>query len=438
MDALLEHTISRDYNPPGFYLLAKIWLQLGAALKPELALRLLGVLGDVLAFLAWIPFVTRRFGAATGFFTGALYALHPLAIEAARTGRPYSWMVLWAVLVFRWLEEERTGATAATRLLGFAALTAALYTHYTGWFLLAAALLWLWFHRASRGAWVPLAAMMAFGPWFPVFQQHFATGNPYLSPLTAPRLLRGLLVLLTGQTFFLNSPGLSPLELAVLFTLTGFGGLLLLYGLADTSPAALRLYAWSGLLWWLPVGVSLVRPAFEEFYLTPLVPFLCVLLARGILQIADLKFVALYGALLYLACVYPIYQYVHQDWRRLAREIQRQYQPGDLLLAHLWFDLYPLQFYLRPLGLEEALLRRADEPFPTVEEVQSLLSTCRRVLLAGSRDRDISSTPLRNLLIQEAPLEKLYFFRSTFLEIHACPTAKPTPPRRMPAADAAQ
>lgn len=203
---------SVDLTPPLYFLLSRLVVHLG---DTALALRIV----PWIAVLAAIPLSyvvgARTIGRRGALIGAALLALSPFLIFYGTEARAYG-LVMALVLgstACLLIALERGGAGW---WLGYAVLAcAAMYTHYTAVFALAAQFVWAFF--AQPGARLPLvlaslAAAAGFAPWLPVLVKnshsfgtavfailepfhlsavahdigHWSVGHPYLPLSTVP------------------------------------------------------------------------------------------------------------------------------------------------------------------------------------------------------------------------------------------------------------
>lgn len=159
----------QELNPPLYFVLAWISARLGDA--PEL-LRLPSLLAGVAAVPLTYLLGVRTVGRTAALVGAALMALSPFVIFYSTEARAYALMVLLALLstlaLLQALDSGRGRWWVAYALCSCAAL----YTHYTVVFVLAAQFLWAFATRpASRRALVAAtaAAVLGFVPWLPEF-----------------------------------------------------------------------------------------------------------------------------------------------------------------------------------------------------------------------------------------------------------------------------
>ncbi len=142
--------LRREYNPPVYYLLQRLWLLPFG--ESEAALRSLSAVFGTL-FVAAIIWGGRVFlGPATGLWSGALAAIAPLHIYYSQEARPYALLSLAIVLITITLWRAVQVGTWS-RWLAFSSCTLfALATHYFAVLVLApAGLLVLLWPAAVRG-----------------------------------------------------------------------------------------------------------------------------------------------------------------------------------------------------------------------------------------------------------------------------------------------
>ncbi|MGH8104465.1 MAG: glycosyltransferase family 39 protein, partial [bacterium] len=230
-----QQTILNDYNPPLIYLLYRLWIPLIGGLPIEFGARLLPVVFDLAAIYVTARIMHERLGCDAAAMTAWLMALSPFEVEAARTARGYSLMLLLTTVCLhyadRFFAENKNrptdgekshplvGKSANYLLIAGAALVLALYTHYYAFFLFPAILALALWHRRPRLTGYFLLPIVFYIPWFPVFFHHLKKGNAMIQPLSPERFVRSILAIFAGQTFFLSQPGVSVAQMALLATL---------------------------------------------------------------------------------------------------------------------------------------------------------------------------------------------------------------------------
>jgi hypothetical protein len=343
--ALVANVARNEPHPPLYYLLAKGWRELAG--DPETVFRFLPLFFGVLA----VPTVARvgerlggRSGGTVGLVAALLLAINPFQVWNAQDARMYTQALalgLLSALAFLRLDERPTDRL---RLAQYALIGAlAVLTHYTLLPLLAVQNgVWFLRHRHDRAA---------LGRWLAV---QGLLGAVALGWVAWNRML---LVSYVGNG---DQPGLvAAVQRAAVAYLTGRSGspewavVAGLFGLAVAVVGAAWLARQSGSLGWLAAAgvvasvgsqwVASVRsPVFAETYLLPASGLYTVLLAAGIVGLAQwvLPVTGAVALVVLLAAsalalgnywVDPAYAKA-ADWRSPALAITRDARPGDLII----------------------------------------------------------------------------------------------------------
>ena len=225
-----------EITPPLFFVLS--WFTTRIELTPEL-LRA----PAVLAGSATIPLVylvgARTVGRAAGLVAAALTALAPFMIFYSAEGRGYGLAMALVTLSTLALLVAADGGGARWWAVYAAASCAAMLTHYTVAFVLAAQLAWvLWAHpRARRAALVANGgAVLAFLPWLTGLKADLDSPTTdilsALAPVTLDTVSSGLAHWSVGYPYQYASTGLLDLPGPVALVLLGLGVALAVAGLA--------------------------------------------------------------------------------------------------------------------------------------------------------------------------------------------------------------
>ena len=130
-----------DVHPPLYFLLLGLWIDFFGS--SEAAVRMLSVLPSLAAVVVMARLGTRLYGARGGLLAAGLASVSLLQIYYAQEGRSYAWLMLFGLLssdaLVRWRMRGQSGSAVA--YAGWT--TALLYTHYFGFFLLAAQALYV-------------------------------------------------------------------------------------------------------------------------------------------------------------------------------------------------------------------------------------------------------------------------------------------------------
>lgn len=445
-----RHSILNDFNPPLIYLLYRLWIPLMGWLPIESGARLLPVLIDVAAIYVAARIFHERIGCEAAAVAAWLMAVSPLEIEAARTARGYSLMLLFSILCLHYADRffaenakaaqgtekahPLTGKSATFLTLSGAALVLTLYTHYYGFFLFPAIFVLAILHKRPLLTAYFLLPALVFIPWWPAFAYHLLQGNPMIQPLTLHRLVRSGFALFTGQTFFLNQPGLSTLKVGALALLLAFvvwAGMTYVQWLRarDIPPHLAHLKSelpfLSVVALFAPVqavALSLAVRGFEEFYFVMALAGLFGLIAvlwKYVRSVAPGRPAGPFFLLLLVPMiggVVPIYGYEHQEWREGVEWVNQRARGNDILLANIRFDSYPIElYYSGPASYLDLTEETYDET-----ELARVTRGCDSVWLVGSYDPALPENRLRRWLTQHLTRLDQKVWRRVFVERFAC------------------
>ncbi len=261
-----------EISPPLFFVIAWLFGKIG---DPFVWLRM----PSLIAGVATVPLVyvlgARTVGRAAGLAGAALFALSPFAIFYASEARAYALMTLIVVLstlaLLRALETNERRWWVAFALLQ----AAAMYSHYTAVFVLAAQFGWAFLTHPERR--LPLflssaAAAVLFAPWVPLMIDDSNAPNQRIigafEPFGVKTVARNTGRLVDGGPFapLTDLPGTPAFVMLGLATLIGLAGLAL--GLRrGTRPALADRAVLIGLLALAaPVGASLYSALSDDLY----------------------------------------------------------------------------------------------------------------------------------------------------------------------------
>lgn len=175
-----------DTNPPLYFAVAWLVERLGASAE---ALRLASLLSGIAAIPMTYLLGRRTIGPRAGVVAAAVMAFSPYLIFYTTEARAYALLMgltlASTLALLNALDSGRPGWWGAYALCSCAAL----YTHYTAWFVLAGQAGWaLVTHRT---AWRPLllsnaVAVAGFLPWLPVLRKHLHSPGTKVIGLLQP------------------------------------------------------------------------------------------------------------------------------------------------------------------------------------------------------------------------------------------------------------
>ncbi|MGH2452674.1 MAG: glycosyltransferase family 39 protein [bacterium] len=350
---IVRYVAQTDPHPPLYYLLLHGWLRL--ADSPEMA-RALSMIFGILTILATWGLARTVGGRGLAAVAGVLAAVAALGIQASVEARMYPLLSLLVVtstlLLWKATEESLRRWPWPAYVVTMAA---ALYVHYFAFLLVPAHLVFVLLYRrhSVRSMLVAVgAALLAFGPWWPVVFDQVRAGN-------ASPVWKGVM------------PPTAPLNIVALSSfggyLLGLGGYLVdhrrwapsqlllvlpFLALAATGAVAMGRRGAGTLMtaaWGIPllalVAASLATGIFYAIprYASFVQPFFLLLLAQGILTVSArgrrvvpvlvlTAVIVLNLTVLGLTLADPAYQ--PYDWAGASRHVRAHWQPGDGLIFY--------------------------------------------------------------------------------------------------------
>lgn len=334
-----------DAGPPLYYWLLSAWR--GIFGESAVALRLPSLL-CAMATTAWLYFLTKRHCGETVAWTSALFwAVNPLTLHYATEARNYTLLALLAVAWIDCLSRFlQTGSR--TVWLAVAALSVFIvYTHNLGWFfvlagLSATPLLCREIRRLSGIALILPIAFTAYAPWLPVLFAQMQ--NTHMTIEWARHFQTNWAPLLTLNAFLPG--GWTPLYMehpALPSAAQGLHAAIWLGVLAYAMFRFNRETLWVGGILTLglmtPYALSLLGPPIYLIGRTDflLLPLFCLILGAAAVKACCLKsrWIPLSAYFLSSAIIiflmYTAPTGVNED--EIARYLQRQSQPGDVILC---------------------------------------------------------------------------------------------------------
>lgn len=428
-----------DQHPPGYFLLMHAWQRIAG--PGEAALRVPSVCFSLASVLLTYLLARRIAGEATGLVSAFVVAVSPFQIMSAQEARMYPLLgaLCLASTVALLSGIDRGGARRWIAYVMASALM--VYAHYLGLLVLVAHGVWVagWERRHLR-AWAACAGAtaLAFAPWIPSFLEQLRQVHSFdwYHDGTLGMGLGDLLGLYAfggsrwGMGTYFAPGTLAPIEQCVILlpflillwrgtaasATSGTGGQaangrsLALVGLPPAITAGAML-AYSSL------GRSMFVPRWFSF----LLPFVAVLIARGIHDVAEhgtfprQRAVTLLIGLLLLYQVPVLERYYFDptfqsfNWRTAAATVRQMARPGDALVfvgtpASIPFTYYFRERYpsvdatsadwsrLTDAGLVQLAAQHprlwiiAAVPFPPAERDRLLGELSRAYHVAGSRN----------------------------------------------------
>jgi Dolichyl-phosphate-mannose-protein mannosyltransferase len=376
-----------EISPPLYFAFAWVCAKLG---DPHVWIRVPSLVAGVALVPATYALGVRTLGRTAALVGATLLALSPFAIFYSTEARAYTLATLFVLLAaLALLAATEHGGWRRWGLFALAAC-AALYSHYTAAFPLAAEVAWAaWAHRdrLRELALACLAVGAGLLPWLPSFLDDrtagFQTAIENINPLTVSFFLRSLGIAVAGNPYatLRETPGRAVLLLLALGLVLALAGAVaartrLVARLRAEPPIALVL----ALAVASPLGAALYSIPFASVYVPrTLLPSLCAFcLVVGLLVAAAPRRIAVPAAIVTIVALALGTVELYREQPKLAYNdaaawIDERRGPGDPVLQVGLIDYGSLDAHL-------------DEPFrlykqgcadPTTEPGQILVSGIR-------------------------------------------------------------
>ena len=390
---LIAHT-ARDIHPPGYYLLLRGWTLVAG--NSEFALAFFSVGFGLLLIALTYRLARLVTGPVAAIWTALLVAISPFHLWYSQEVRMYTLGaalgVVIALLLIPPLIDSGSNRKFTTRSaiwwIGYALLAAAgMYTlYYFAFLLLALNLTALWLAvKLNRPLIKPLltanlAALLLYLPWLPTAWRQAA--NPPVPPWRDAAT--GLTTMLTeswsalslGQSVEAGSVWPILLLTAGLFS----AGLLRLRATHPAVAPLLVSYTFGPLLIiWL---ISFMTPLYHVRYIFTYAPAFYVVLGAGLARLQQRHWLGAGLAMVVIAAGsgYAISRYhvdPHDDFRGAVAFIDRQWQPGDVIMVNAGYIYTAFDYYTRLTGAARTRL----VPYSTPENIET-----PRLLQTGTVD----------------------------------------------------
>lgn len=336
-----------DTHPPLYPVLLWAWMHFGLPVGQAGAFftRSLSVLFGIAAVPLTFVFAKRFYGARTARFAALLAAISPLLVYYSQETRMYELVAVLSLASAYFMTRGRRTLAAY-----FIVTLAALYTHYSGFFVLAAEnvffLLRYWTRRRvdslSLAQWVFVqgALLVGYIPWIVV-------QSSFLSAKASTRLdewsWRGV-EMVFGKTLLAFSAGLTTafpvVQIAgALFLALAIAGTVSLFRLKNVSYLPPLCFGVPVLVAWL---VDPVMPFFFERYVLVALPAFYVTVGLGLDYVSRRSralSVTLTGVLV-LFSAFALANYFFDDayakgkYGEMMVYVQQRVQPGDALVLN--------------------------------------------------------------------------------------------------------
>jgi 4-amino-4-deoxy-L-arabinose transferase-like glycosyltransferase len=373
IERIMPLLAANDPHPPLHYLLLHAWMALLG--DGERAVRSLGVLIGTAAVLAAWLLGRRLFGAAAALVAAGLVIAAPSQVAASQEARMYGLLTLTALLSWWAL----WNAVTDHRLLRWAAyavaVTAMLYAHYFGFFVVGGQFIWLLWRRTAPGVWrrwvyAGAGVLLLFLPWAASFIQQLAGGRAWPAhrvPLTPGLLVDTLAAMVVGRPLLdPGGPRITTIEasgsaIAAVIGLAAAAVLMAvaLHSRAYPNDAKKMLVCAAAAPLLLALGTSMVLNVFAPRYMLFIGPPLALLVGSGFAAMwADgARRTRWLAAPLVVLVLWPnaagtlgFYRQPRLDvfdWRMVSQRLSARAQEGDAVVFLPGFSRIPVNYYYR-------------------------------------------------------------------------------------------
>lgn len=340
-----------DFHPPLSYLLLHFWTYFS---EFDIWLRLLSVIFGVLTIWIIYAFSLRVFNKNTAGLSALLLAIAPYHIYYSQEIRMYSEATLFAVISmcsFYLLTQEKKFITSLIYILSSLAL---IYTHYDGFFLFAAQLIYLIFFQKKLLAFFLkrfLFILLFWLPWLPIFLTQLKAGSNIDKYLPGWRNILSLSFYKSiPLTFFKFSFGRIDFDnqfiyIIVAFIIFSFFGTVLYKAIRRIKTREEVLVA----LWFVvPLAcawlISLKVPIDQPFRILFILPAFYILLAKGLLSFKKYALFfhcsAIGISLIGLSLYYFNPKYSREDWKGASKFVLDN-STSKTLVVFAWPSPFP-------------------------------------------------------------------------------------------------
>lgn len=394
-------------HPPLYFLLLRAMTYFGS---DEVMMRLLSVAAGIAAIPLLFLFSRWLLGSATALTAAGLLALSPFAVYFSQEARPYALLAALS-LASCYALLLAVDKPSRSKWIIYTALTlAAVYTHYYAFILIIAQGAVVLASTRLRGRaltnWLvaQAAVLVAYVPWLPYmstqFGWHARQGGLSWIPDVG--------FLLIPYTFFQFSLGYSALEVKEIAGLWPHAGLLAVAFVAFAIPFAAAAVVlrknfvalrWVIILPLVAMAVAYILNlrlhSYQPAYLAGVMPIYLLAVAYGLqwlLRRPVFWFIPGLIALLLGLSLWNFYfnpKFAKEDWRSVARYLERQAEPTDVIAFHKSYTQMPFNYYYdgdsARVSLPDAPLQADDPGLPAVG---SSLARYPRVWLVVSHNFD--------------------------------------------------
>lgn len=372
---------SNDIHPPLFYFVLKIWnFVFGDSV---FAMRLLSALFCSAAVFFIYPLSKRVLSPLNSFIVLLLYSVSPLNLyysQEVRMAALNLFLNLGSIyFLLKLLDEERMnvlsnklqGLLKDRVFYGYILFTsAALYTHYFSFFILAAQLIYIIsVNKKDLKQYRPFVIIysvivLIYLFWIPPLKDHLMRGQSWRSPQTFVQIANEYLNYLKDMNLglYYHYTNLEVIKyltvfLIIVFTVAVAG---LVFRKKEIKNSSLQLILLVVIVPLVLAGLISIKQKVEFYrYLSILVPYILILVVFGLTRLKGLKSTISYsliGAItainIYGVGIHFSSDFKNDDYRPLIKLLEEKYKEGDRIYAEPHYNGWVIDYYKKQEGLK--------------------------------------------------------------------------------------
>lgn len=366
-----------DVMPPFYFVLLHFWLRLFPAGNMETAIfypRLLSAIFGVLAIPLIYILGKRLFNPAVGVISVLLLTFSPFHLHYSQEIRMYSLFVVLALMEYIVIFDFIHRPSLKNYILLIILSALLIYTHYFGFLLLAGVILLLWGGIKARWAEFkprlqllrsPLLlsllfltfVMLLYSPWLTTFLHHLQLTR-LISPTEGSeavlnKLLNLMLLAIYGYTPYAPFAPFKQINMMLLILVYAIFVFTLFLGVIKARREQHQSYFIFLMLFAFPVALLLLylllEGKFYERYFLPLLPFVFIFSANGLLSLKHRGVITLVLAIICFVFLGADFSYLQHDIRDTTRTaynwLEQKAASGDTVIHNSPNSLLPFKCY---------------------------------------------------------------------------------------------
>jgi hypothetical protein len=418
---IIERT-ARDVHPPGYYLIAKLWVTVFGT--SAFSIRFLSLLFSVGIICLAYKIIEKIFSREAAFWASTLVAFSPFMVRFAQEARMYGVVAFFTTLavyffIQAYLNKKRVNLYLILYTLS---MISAMYTQYYSFFVIISLwviyafltpefreLRWIEGFRRAKGVfcwkwWLSNAVLVVlYLPWFPVaYKQVTRVGGSYwikpewINARTLPNNVLQFVFYNHMDTIYNSALWGKVFYWLVVITLIGAGFVLLYRKDLQKRIALLLLYGYMPMI--LVFVLSKLRtPVYQDRYFPFCAVSILALWGVGISIIKNKRIRMVVGGLVLVILLFGNIQ-MHIDtshrMKALSEAVKKEMRPGDIVLSGELYTFLDGTYYFGDKKIrlisskvdgygESSLFYDQQEQYVVSESEAVALGTQNRIFIVG-------------------------------------------------------